>query len=54
MPDHLVAHRHTHFHHSGDIAQKFVIHGVFLCRAIGVIIADREEIKSGTGVRSGK
>jgi hypothetical protein len=42
----FVAHRHTHFHHSGDVAQKFVIHSVFLCKAIKVIIAAARKKKA--------
>lgn len=31
VPDHFMPHGHTHLYHSGNIAQKFVIHSVFLC-----------------------
>jgi len=48
VTDHLMAHRHTHFHHTGDITQKFVIHSIFLCKALDVIIAAQGKKKSVT------
>jgi len=31
VPDHFMPHGHAHLYHSGYIAQKFIIHSVFLC-----------------------
>ena len=57
----LVIHRHSHLYHSGNIAQKFVIHSLFLCKGNAsplhcthavIIAADRKK-KSVAGGRFG-
>ncbi|EJK92592.1 hypothetical protein UUU_05780 [Klebsiella pneumoniae subsp. pneumoniae DSM 30104 = JCM 1662 = NBRC 14940] len=54
-------HRHSHLYHSGNIAQKFVIHSLFLCKGNAsplhcthavIIAADRKK-KSVAGGRFG-